>query len=593
MDPKYLTLVQILDDLCTEAPESNQKYRPNSSNLEEINCARSLALTHLFLKVKCGIDTFTERENLTCDGKSDGGLDAYFIDRSTRKILLLQAKFRTTAEGFKDKEVSADELVKMELDRILKGKHDNSNGTSYNGKVHSFQKELQKIGDIALYHYQVIILANLKRYKDAQIKQLLGNFDYEIFDSSKIYDELVFPFCSSTYYDPSQIQIEINLSQKQQPNLAQTISVQGGNSEITVLFAPTKEVGRIMSKYRNALLKFNPRNYLSLTRNPVNKRIHESIIGLSTNEFAILNNGITFIADEIALTQRSGIENVGQLIITAPQIINGGQTASTLSEIYEKEYPGNTHVFDGKEVMLKIINLEGVGTRKPEIIEAVSNATNRQTRVTEADRRSNSLLFMKIQKALFSDFGYFFERKEGEFFYGIDCGVLTKRIVIDRADLVRSYMAFTGDPSKARGQAESELFTEETILTLFSGTPTIPEIFFAYRVYSTIKELERLHKRGKFLPKRRLGNAFRYGKFAVVASIGVNQPKVNTDIDKIDRDVVSLTQKVLKNWAQFEKFAIAGTANKDYFGRGEKDFDNYYKGSSLNADIKSFWRGVI
>lgn len=591
MDPKYATLLRVLDDLRSEAPESD-RYRPESDNPEELNRARSLAFAHLFLKVKCGLDTFAERERRTCDGKSDGGLDAYFIDRSARKILLLQSKFRATAEGFKDKEISADELVKMELDRILKGKHDNSNGVSYNGKVHAFQKELQGIGDIALYEYRVVILANLKRYNDAQIRQLLGNFDYEIYDFAKTYEELVFPLCSATYYDPSQIQIEINLSQKQQPNLAQTITVQGGESQITVLFAPTKEVGRIMSKYRNALLKSNPRNYLSLTRNPVNKRIRESIVGLSTNEFAILNNGITFIADEVALTQRAGKENIGQLIMTAPQIINGGQTACTLSEIYEKEYESNLHVFDGKEVMLKIITLQGLGPRKPAIIEAVSNATNRQTRVTEADRRSNSVLFMNIQNAIFSQFGYFFERKEGEFYYGLDRGVLNKRLVIDRADLVRSYMAFMGDPSKARGQAESELFAEENIAALFREEPRIPEIFFAYWAYAQVKARERLHKNGRYLPKRRLGNAFRYGKFTVVAAIGVNRPKIDHDAIKVDQEAASLADKVLKGWAKFERFAVAGTGNQDYFRRGEKDFDNYYKGSTLNGDVRSFWRGA-
>lgn len=593
MDPKYATLLRVLDDLRFEAPESDHSYRPDSENPEELNSARSLAFAHLFLKVKCGLDTFAEREKRTCDGKSDGGLDAYFIDRPARKILLLQSKFRTTAEGFKDKEISADDLVKMELDRILKGKRHNSNGVSYNGRVHAFQKELQRIGDIALYQYRVIILANLKRYNDAQIRQLLGNFDYEIYDFARTYEDLVFPLCSATYYEPSQIQIEINLSQKQQPNLSQTITVQGGESQITVLFAPTKEVGRIMSKYRNALLKFNPRNYLSLTRNPVNKRIRESIVGLSTNEFAILNNGITFIADEVALTQRAGKENVGQLIMTAPQIINGGQTACTLSEIYEKEYESNPHVFDGKELMLKIITLQGLGPRQPAIIEAVSNATNRQTTVTEADRRSNSVLFMNIQKAIFSEFGYFFERKEGEFYYGLDRGILNKRLVIDRADLVRSYMAFTGDPSNARGQAESQLFAEENIAALFGEEPRIPEILFAYRAYAQVKQLKRLHKRGKYLPNRRLGNAFRYGKFAVVAAIGVNRPKIDRDAIKVDQEATSLLDKALKRWTKFERFAIAGTGNQDYFGRGEKDFDNYYKGSTLNGDVRAFWRGAL
>ena len=103
MDPKYDTFLQVLDDLRLQAPESNNKYRPNVTNIEEINQARSLAFAHLFLKVKCGIDPFIERDKRTTDGSADGGLDAYYIDRSNHKIYLIQSKFRTTAEGFREK----------------------------------------------------------------------------------------------------------------------------------------------------------------------------------------------------------------------------------------------------------------------------------------------------------------------------------------------------------------------------------------------------------------------------------------------------------------------------------------------------------
>ena len=592
-DPKYTTFLKVLDRLRAEAPESDNRYHPDPKNPEEINAARSLAFAHLFLMIKCGLDAFRTRAKHVTDGKSDGGLDAFYIDRETRTILLIQSKFRATPQGFKEKEISSDELVRMELERILKGKQENTNSTRYNGKILDFQRELQSIGDIALYEYRVVLLSNLTRYNESQVKQLLGGFPYEVFDFRRTYDELVFPLCSATYFDPDRIQIEINLSQKQQASLSQTINVQGGESEVTVLFVPTSEIARVMSKYKNALLKYNPRNYLSLSHNPVNKKIRESIVSLPTNEFAILNNGITFTAHEVAITHRAGKENVGQLILVGPQIINGGQTACTLSEIYEKEYPDNPDIFAAKEVMLKIITLQDIGAGKPALVEAISNATNRQTRIDEPDRRSNSPIFMELQRRIFSNYGYYFERKEGEFYYGIDSGVLSSKLVVDRAELVKALLAFTGDPARARGSAETELFAAPNIAALFTAEDSFQPAFFAHRLLFNVKAYERLHKRGKYLPGRRLGNAFKYGKFAVVAAAGVNNPTIPADLQELESAAAKIVDKVIKKWSRFEAFAVRGASNIDYFRPGEKDFDNYYKGRTLNQDLKAFWRGAV
>ena len=52
----------------------------------------------------------------------------------------------------------------------------------------------QKISDHALYKYLVIILGNLENYTDEQIKRIIDNSDYEVFDFNRTYKELVFPY---------------------------------------------------------------------------------------------------------------------------------------------------------------------------------------------------------------------------------------------------------------------------------------------------------------------------------------------------------------------------------------------------------------
>ena len=83
---KYKTLVNILDQICSEAPEKYRFYHPDKSNIENLNQARAKALIHLFLKVKFGILDFKERDNFVTDGTCDGGIDGYFIDNDNKKI---------------------------------------------------------------------------------------------------------------------------------------------------------------------------------------------------------------------------------------------------------------------------------------------------------------------------------------------------------------------------------------------------------------------------------------------------------------------------------------------------------------------------
>ena len=145
-----------------------------------------------------------------------------------------------------------------------------------------------------------------------------------------------------------------------------------------------------MAKYRNALLRYNPRNYLSLAGNEVNQSIKDTIKNTTKNEFSLRNNGITLLAEYSSVTDRTGVTGEGQLIVKDPQILNGGQTATTLAMMIEDPNVGLA-AFESKEVLLKIIE-RPKGRTEDEVadfIESISDATNKQSKIVEADRRSN------------------------------------------------------------------------------------------------------------------------------------------------------------------------------------------------------------
>lgn len=596
----YKILLKTLDCLCSEAPPEFTSMHPDPKDTEKLNLARSKAFIHLFLKLKCGISIFKERHSYITDGTHDGGIDAYFIDKENKKLLLIQSKFRTTNDNFTAKSLTADDLVKIEVNRILKGERIDGAGKEYNDKIKQLQKEWSEIGDQAKYDYNVIILGNLKKYTEEQVKRLLDNSKYEVFDFERTYNELVFPLCCGTYYDPKEIRITINLYNKEQSTLKQTITTKYGDYDVRITFVPAEEVAKMMLKYKNSLLKYNPRNYLTLAQNKINQQIRKSIVEGDSNEFAVFNNGITILADNFSITETTGRKFKGQLILSQPQIINGGQTAYTLAKIFEEYEPlGKAEqIFRDKEVLFKIIVIRPENKPEIEFIEKISDATNKQTNVEEADRRSNLSIQVKIQKSLYNDYGFLYERKKGEFYHGIQSGYVNPNYIIDRNEFVRAYFAFKGNPRWARQKGKEVLFRMDYFTRIIDSPSNYRKMLFSWILLRFLHFIEYDRGRGawreltEFAKDYDFGSSLRYGKMAVVAAVGAASILTEKELSK--DIVISTVQKTLSSvfakWKAFEDWAKAKAENKDFLLDTGFDFDFYYKGRTVDSDIAEFFK---
>jgi len=579
MKIKYNILVNILDNLCSEAPERFKSYH-NLDSEEKIINARSRAFVHLLLKVRFGLLKFLERENRITDGTQDGGIDAYLIDKEKKKIYFIQSKFRNSAENFDNKTISANDLIKMEIKNIINGKTFDSRRVEFNSKVKEFIQEYSTLDNHAAYNFQVIFLGNLHNYSDEQIKKLTDGFEYEVYNFERTYKELIYSICSGLYYRPEDIYITINLSNKPNPLLEQTISTDQGDFEVRITFVPTKEIGRIMSQYKNALLQYNPRNYLTLSENEVNKRIAESITEKKSNEFAILNNGITIFAKRFNFSSGTGKENRGQILITNPQIINGGQTAYTLGHLYEERKNQIDELFGDKEVLLKVIISENSGDLSPKFINSISNATNQQTKVDESDRRSNEDIQIRIQGLIFDNFGYYYERKKGEFYPGVSAGYINKDLIIKRDNFIRAYYAAKGFPANARSSGSDTLFSINKFNDILNNSDNYKNMIFAYLIHNNLK----------FKPKEDWGNGVRYGKFAIVYAIFLRCNPEEFKNEEYENKAKEKIDEIQKNWKTFEDTVKNKRENKSYLGEdGNFDFDGYYKSKNLSQDIRDFF----
>lgn len=423
---KYNDLVNIIESLRKEAPISYKRYYPKDTDVNGYRKALSRTYIHLYLKVKFGLVDFESREQYITDDPGDAGIDAYYIDKENKKLYFLQSKFRHTNDNFENKEIEIEELLAMDITRVLDGEKTDENGNSYNSKILKLEQELADISDVPRYKPVVVVLANVKDSLKAKIKKVTGGYSAEIYNNQRVYDELVFPLVSGTYYNTKEIKITLNVDKESAGHRIQYYpKTEYGDCTVNLLYVPTLEIARILSKFKNSILRFNPRSYLELTIGSVNEKIASSIRNIKTNEFALFNNGITMLSDETIYSDKVGKKNKAEVVVTNPQIINGGQTAYTLSLIYEScKADADLNIFSGKEVLLKIISFNAEETKrstseKLKFFEEISVATNQQSPVYEADRRANDRIQVQLQELIFKDFGLYYERKKGEFGDGL------------------------------------------------------------------------------------------------------------------------------------------------------------------------------
>lgn len=577
---KYQLLIKTLDSLIAEAPEELRRY--DTSDEEKTNQARARALIHLFLRTRFGLINFNDAEKLITDDGNDGGLDAYYIDKESKYIYLIQSKFRTKEENFEIRPVDGYELFKMDLGPITKGEEKNSSGENYNGKILGFQREIREISDIGKYKYQLIFLGNIPTNLDPQkLKEVSGDVcdEVEIINGKDTYNSLLLPYLQSDFYNKRDFVLKIKLNQNQSNRINYGVRINGQTVNINLSFIPTIEIAKMMREYKNSLLKYNPRCYVGIKKGGVNQQIRNSISETESNEFSLLNNGITIICTDFEYTERNAEPNSATLLVSNPQIVNGGQTAFTLAKIFDD---GENAVFENKEVLVKFISLNQDQTPKQiELIEKISEATNNQTPVYLSDRKSNDDKLVELQKYLFENHGLLLERKKGEFYEATDKNIICKDKIITKEQIMRLIFCINGKPSEARSYANEKLFEAYPIKKI--EPDNFHQIYKIIKIYKAVENLQQnTRNQEEKYRKKELGSGLSYGKYAMVSVIF--KKLEDQTIDEISQSLNEVKEK----WKDFETTITNHEHNSDYFDDGF-NFDNYYKGKTINKDLVDYF----
>jgi hypothetical protein len=587
---KYTILTHILDEYVREgAGASRRRSFFDTSSEEHQNQARARAFIHLYIAATYGVLNFEDREKTITDASYDGGIDAYFIDTDAKIIDIIQSKFRVGSTNFESKYITPEELMAIDLDRILTGHREDESGQTYNGYILAFIEKIQKLADVARYKTKITILANVKAEQYPLVERLFHGDQTNIVNFDRCYGELVLPTIRGEQHYTSSMRLQIDLSNKSgRSRLSAEIITAHGPSEVTVVLVPVLEIAKIMSRYKNSILRYNPRSYLEFRDQKTNEGIKRSIIEIETGEFAILNNGITIVSDETHVNERIGSKNKAQVEIVNPQIINGGQTAFTLARIYEESSDIDRDRFlSGKEVVVRIITLPQIDENsKKDLILSISSATNSQTSVAAIDRAASNDQNRHIAEVVFRKTGLLYEPKRGEYADALRYKYISSSDVIERSLFTRLINIALGRYSLA---------VERKMMKKTGGI--IPDITDD-RVIDTFASLYEIYREVASLGHQQAANTIINDLAFVVFA---NAVKLKKEQDGISDDLeITLRQSRvifdnIENWArenieQFHKSYINKTTGerKEYFA-----FNKWKVSSRFPHDIDAYIKSIV
>ena len=109
-------------------------------------------------------------------------------------------------------------------------------------------------------------------------------------------------------------------------------------------------------------------------------------------------------------------------------------------------------------------------------------------------------------------------------------------------------------------------------------------MFFAYFLSKHLNKLAKKRKNSNWG-----GVGLQYRQMAIIAAIGIIGFEVKDTLGEIEKEIVKRVKKVESKWKNFEMWVKIQKENSEYLEENVLKYDYYYKGKTVNNDIKSFF----
>ncbi len=418
------------------------------------------------------------------DMANDLGNDAIFTNQANKEILVFQFKYSknqllNTNEikknkrfvdwiiGLSEENLSANHKLKKVIDEEISPILTPENIQANNFYITFYYIDADFIGNI-----KTDINALHTNYKDKNINFDIRYYNYQ--ELEELYDDIEIPknevelrfveneiFSKNlTYYDNDETELE---------------------TVVTSIYA--NSLKPIIEDKKELILALNVRYYKG--ENEINSKIKKEYSKGEKSNFWILNNGINGVCQDFKINDNN------TLTIKNFQIVNGGQTAKTLTRIVN-DLPDNV------QILLRLTKVKDK-TRTSKISMDIAVASNSQNAISARDLHSGDRIQNKIFEHL-DNVGVFYDKKDGEWAtvnkkkYRNPFGKSPMHLKIRNLDLGVSYLSFYLQlPISTVGRHKlvfSDLYYDRIFDTSKNEDDQFYKLILAYRIAERVNDIK-------------------------------------------------------------------------------------------------------
>ncbi len=444
------------------------KYYPEYVNLPEIKRSR-YGLYLFILSSMFDIDDKAEFEKYIIDydynqtilgtAGNDNKIDLIYIDNDDAKIYIMNFKYREKykeGKGFESTEIDStiNFLTLLEDEKYCKENLNNDKLAEYFEEIREIFANTSQIYDVYFYFISneengfseelKSRLESIKREKGIHIEQItlgdlynIGNEEYINTDANLFIETDKLSLFKNDNYSTNTSYI-MNIS------LFELLRITCNNEQYRKDTNLKKDDNFDLKNFvqEKSQLRDNVRSYLGLTN--YNKNIKETLKN-DENNFFYYNNGITMVCNQIN-SKNIKTNNVYSIELNDIQIVNGGQTISTLFKIIEdNNIEDLLYKLKNTYILLRVFNISN-----DELRLNIAQYTNSQNSIDNIDLKSVDKVQVDIENYLKT--------------FGID--YLRKRSIVSENNesikmimLAQLIYAFKGFPDRATNQ-KKRLFSD-------------------------------------------------------------------------------------------------------------------------------------
>lgn len=427
--------------------------------------AKTFSLTIYALQQLLSNYDLSEIAECVTDGSDDNSIDACYIEDSETEDLvvnLFQSKYKNPQNlngtiGSKDVDLFLEKVKQIFIDNEVQSLRMNDH---LKNKYKEYM-DIAKTRRISEIHLRLFFVTNGEdlNYSERE-KMLIFQQDNPIVESFKVLNKIDFfvnkrPRMAKTELTVDDDMIRVNLELP-----AYVVNIRVG------------DLVKLYEEYKDSILDKNVRRLLG---GKINSNIKQSLLK-DPKMFWYKNNGLSIVSKNVESKKAAGRTI---LSLEDPCIVNGGQTAKTLYNLFKEASDEDKENFYDARVMVRVYQ-----TTDENKIDEIVYGTNNQNKITSFDLKSNNKNLKLLKR--------YFATKNITLIIKRDIEEEICKKSINSELLLQVYCAIYKEIPHRSKISKSRL-TETYYDEVYSSENNVEDLLRAFQLYDFTKEKNKHH----------------------------------------------------------------------------------------------------